>query len=171
MKHDMLKEREYAESERRRAEQDRKRAFAQANPTSSHIFNKSLGGVGTHAAIVIKLMHKDKSTLSFMTCELSADGDNGELALIVVCPSCLFRHGRRMGDCQMTIRSTNRAFSLDQFGQGELWVNPENRSEVVTLAGTIETHGPVKCPVCHFKFELEKSHSPSEKGITLLREV
>ena len=167
--HDQLKAKEHAESEKRRSEQDARRAIAKANPEQAKLYSHSLGGIGTHAAVVVKIPHKDGSTVSFMTCELSVDADG--LTLIIVCPSCLFRHGRKMDQAQLTIRSWHRNFTLDAHGRGELWVNPENPSETVMLAGTIETHGPVSCPDCHFRFELEKSRLATEKGVTVIREV
>lgn len=167
-RHDQQKAKERAEEAKRRAHLDRTRALAKANPDQAKLYSHSLGGVGTHASIVIKIPHKDKSTVSFMTCELSVDSEG--LTLILVCPSCLFRQGRPMGESQLTLRSWHRNFTLDAYGQGELWVNPQNPSETVTLAGTIETHGVCSCPDCHFKFELEKSRDPKEKGITVIRE-
>lgn len=167
--HEELKAREHASAEKRRAELDQKRAIAQANPSEAKLYNRSLGGVSTHASVVVKIAHKDNIKPDFMTCELSLDQDG--LTLIVVCPCCVFRHHRRQEDSQLTIRSWHRSFSLDPFGEGELWVNPRNPAEVVTLAGTIETHGPISCPVCHLKFQLEKSRDPTERGVTLIREA
>ncbi len=167
--HDQQKAKERAEEHKRRAHLDKARAIARANPLEARLNNLSLGSTKTHASVVVKIPHRDGSTVSFMTCELSVDEDG--LTLVIVCPSCLFRVGRPMSESQLTIRSWHRSFTLDQRSRGSLWVNPENPSEVVTLAGTIETHGPISCPDCHFKFQLEKSKLPSEKGITVIREA
>jgi hypothetical protein len=168
MGHETLKEREHADAEARRAELDKKRAVVSANPREAKLYSHSLGGVGTHAAIVIKIPQKDARP-HFMTCELSLDQDG--LTLIIVCPSCLLRHHRRQEDIQLTMRSWHRRFSLDPFGEGELWVNPENAADVVTLAGTIETHEVQTCPVCHLKFQIEKSRDPKERGVSVIREA
>lgn len=167
--HDQQKAKERAEEAKRRAHLDQTRAIARANPHEAKLYSHSLGGVGTHASVVIKIPHRDGSTVSFMTCELSVDPEG--LLLVMVCPSCLFRVGRPMSESQLTIRSWHRNFTLDPHGQGELWVNPENKAETVLIAGTIETHGVVSCPDCHFKFQLEKSKNPSEKGLTVIREA
>jgi hypothetical protein len=136
---------------------------------TSKLMTKVLGGIGTHASVVVKIVHKDQSVRTWIMCELSVDTDG--LTLIMVCPSCLFRHHRKVEDSHITMRSWHRKFSLDSVGAGEFWTNPENRSEVVRLAGTIETHESQTCPVCSFKFQLEKSKVPSEKGLTVLREA
>ena len=167
--HDATKAKEHAEAEKRRAQLDQKRALAKQNPGEAHLYEHSLGGVGTHASVVIKVPWKDKSTLSFITCELSVDSDG--LTLVIVCPSCVFRFNRRQEDHQLTMRSWHRRFTLDTFGAGELWVDPTNPKNIVRLAGTIETHEPQTCPVCHYKFQIEKSHDPKERGVSVIREV
>jgi len=167
--HEHTKAKEHAEAEKRRAELDRKRALTKQQPGQAHLYNHSLGGVGSHAAVVLKVTWKDKSVKTFITCELSVDSDG--LTLVLVCPSCIFRHNRLSEDSQITMRSWHRRFSLDTFGQGELWVNPVTPAETVLLAGSIETHEPQTCPVCHYKFEIEKSRDPSERGVSVIREV
>lgn len=167
--HEQTKAKEHAESEKRRAEQDRRRAIVKANPTQAHLYSHSLGGVGTHASVAIKVPHKDGTAITYITCELSVDTDG--LTLIIACPCCILRHNRRVEDSQLTLRSWHRKFSLDTYGMNELWVNPANRSEVIQLAGAINTHEVQTCPVCHFKFQIERSKDPSERGVSVIREV
>ena len=157
-----------AATERGRAELDRQRAVARKDPTRAHLYQHSLGGVGTHASVVICIPHKDGVSRSYMTCELSAAGEG--LVLVIVCPCCLFRHHRPQSESQITMRSEHRRFSLDPIGQGELWVSRQDPSVTVTLAGAIETHEVQTCPVCSFKFHLEKSRDASERGVTVIRE-
>ena len=171
-KHDEMRARERADAERRRAELDQKRAVVKANPVGAKLHQHALGGVGTHAAVVIKIVNKDGSVVNYMTCELSVDSDG--LTLIVCCPSCIFRHHRPMSDSQITLRSWHRKFALLPDGQGEFWASPkvpEVEQVFVTIAGVVETIDVQTCPVCNFRFHLEKSKSPSERGITVIREV
>lgn len=169
--HDQMKAREKADADRRRAHLDKQRSATRADPVGAKLHTHALGGVGTHAAAVIRIMHKDGTTKSYETCELSVDAE-GTLTLIVVCPACVFRHGRPMGDSQLTMRSNHRKFVLDPVGQGNQWHNPENPAEVVQLAGAIETIDVQTCPVCHFRFHIEKSKDQSDiRGVSVFREA
>jgi DNA-directed RNA polymerase subunit RPC12/RpoP len=67
-----------------------------------------------------------------------------ELVLQMVCMRC-WQRGVRMDKAQMQIRQSHRMFWLNEKRKGELWVNPDDPTEVVTLAGTITTEGWVKC--------------------------
>lgn len=167
--HEQTKAKEHAEAEKRRVELDKKRALAKQKPAEARLYNHSLGGVGSHAAVVLKVPWKDGSTKTWITCELSVDEDG--LTLVIVCPACVFRYNRRMEDSQITMRSWHRRFSLEEFGKGELWVNPVNPAETVLLAGAIATHEPQTCPVCHYKFQIERSRDPNERGVSVIREI
>ncbi len=122
-----------------------------------------LGGSKSHASVVLALKHpKDTTIQDWIICELSqqpaADG-KPELVLIMACPRCiktLHRHPQR---AQMTIRESNRKFWLDTRRAGEIFSNPEDRNEVVTLAGTITTDGWITCPHlgCGYRFKIDDS--------------
>jgi hypothetical protein len=171
--HDAQKAKEHAEAEARRAKLDQMRATADRTKRERVVGDTAKLGthslMGDHAKVVIKLVHKDKSTISFETCELSHDADG--LTLIVACPSCIFRFNKRMEDSQLTLRSWHRKFTLDQTHFGKLWVNPANPSEALTLPGAIETEDVQTCPVCHFRFHIEPSKDPKEQGVSILREA
>jgi len=167
--HDEMKARERADAEKRRAHLDKQRAVVKQNPREARLYSHNLGGVHTHASVVIKVPWKDGSTKTYITCELSVDHEG--LTLITVCPSCVYRHHRPVAESQLTMRSWHRRFSLDSFGEGELWVNPQNPAEVIQLAGTIETHEVQTCPDCHYRFQIEKSRDPRERGLCVMREA
>lgn len=164
--HDFQKAKELQDANRRRAQLDQQRALEARSKSGdaatghARVMTKNLGGVHSHAAIVLRLTHKDGTTISFETCELSAD-DNG-LTLVIVCPACIFRHRRRQSDSQITLRSWHRRFSLTDKLRGRLWVNPENRSETVQLAGGIVTHEKQTCPTCSFRFEIDEDRASED---------
>lgn len=132
-------------------------------PGVGKLSSMRLGGSKSHASVVLGLKHpKDTTIQDWIICELSqqpgADG-KPELVLIVACPRCiktLHRHPQR---AQMTIRESNRKFWLDTRRQGEIFANPEDPNEVVTLAGTITTEGWITCPQlgCGWKFKIDDS--------------
>lgn len=172
--HDAMKARERAEADRRRAHSDRQKAIASANPREAHLFTHSLGGVGTHASVVLKIPHKDGSTRSWETCELSVESDD-VLKLVVVCPSCIFRHNRSQADSQLTLTSNHRRFALDTRGAGNHWIQRDEAGiavQVVQLAGAIQTIDRQTCPVCHFVFHIEPSKDPADVvGVSVIREA
>ncbi len=171
--HDYTKAKEAADAERRRSRLDEMRADvkrlkkAPVVGETAKLHTHSMGGMKSHAVVVVKYIHRDKSTRSFAICELSVDSDG--LTLLLPCPSCLFRHGRKLAESHLTLRSWHRRFSLDPVGQGKIWVNPHDPAEVVTLAGAVETHEAQTCPVCSFRFEIEKSRVPDEIGLSVVR--
>jgi hypothetical protein len=173
--HDLVKAKEKIDADKRRADLDRMRAKvtslkqAPVLGETAKLHTHSLGGLHSHAVVVVKFLHRDKSVHTWAICELSVDTDG--LTLILPCPACLFRHHRALAESHLTMRSWHRRFSLDSHGQGEIWVNPKNPAEVVTLAGAIETHEVQTCPTCSFKFEIEKSRDPAERGLSVLREA
>jgi hypothetical protein len=121
-----------------------------------------LGG-RDHAAIVLGVRHpKDNQILDWITCELSAepkpDGTQ-ELVLVLACVRCIKTLGKHSQRSQMTIRQSNRMFWLDQRRAGEIWVNPKDKNEVYTLAGTITTNDWITCPNegCGWRFKIDDS--------------
>lgn len=130
------------------------RELAAGPPGVAKLSSLKLGGRNTHASVVLGIRHpKDNLIQDWIICELSAEPkeDGGqELVLIVACPKC-------ERDRQMTIRQSNRMFYLDTRRQGEIWVNPTDPNEIVTLAGTITTHDWIKCPGCGWRFKVDDS--------------
>lgn len=157
-----------ADTEERRKQEEAKFKIVRERPHEAHMHSMALGGKDTHAAIVLELKHpKDNTIQDWITCELSqqplADGTGMELLLILACPRCIITHGRPTDESQLTIRESNRKFYLDsrprdQGGKaGELWVNPKDPNEVVTLAGTVTTEDWITCPACNWKFKIDAS--------------
>jgi hypothetical protein len=172
--HDRMKAQQFAEAERRRNEQASTRRAAQTGILPEHLQGQDLRpdapGVGRmtslqlggrdHASVVLEVKHpKDNKVLDWQTCELTvqpkADG-LPELMLLVVCMRCITR-GVKMGDAQIKMVQSNRMFWLDERRAGDLWVNPNDPNEVVTLAGTITTHDWCHCPQCDWTFRIDNS--------------
>ncbi len=132
------------EAAQARALEDKKRAFADANPLEARQGRLATGGNKAFAGIVLELRHpKDKTTvLDYVECELHVLED-GSLALQLACPWCYQRAG--ITDNFM-IRQKHRKFELDVKRRGEIWVNPKNNRHIVTLAGTINLTEMTTCP-------------------------
>lgn len=172
--HDRLKAEQFADAERRRNQQASQMAAGRTGVLPQHLRNQDLNGdapgIGRtssmklggreHASIVLSLKHpRDSTVLDWIMCELSVQPDaygKPELMLILACPRCISR-GVRMGDAQIKIVQSNRMFYLDERRAGEIWVNPEDVNEVVTLAGTITTNDWCHCPQCDWVFRIDDS--------------
>lgn len=136
--------------------EDAKAAFAERSD-EARVHKKVTGGNKAFAGIVLELRHpKDKTTvLDYVECELHVLED-GSLALQMCCPFCYARNGTTDN---FMIRQSHRHFELDTKRQGELWVNPKNRQNIVTLAGTINLTEQVTCPNlgCGKRFVIDDS--------------
>jgi len=129
-----------------------------------------LGGSSSGKPMIVLAVKRPKQ-LDFddwITCELSEQGEGGELALIIACPRCILKLGRPTGESQITILQTNRNFTYEprppkwmrMDGQDNwVWVNPKLPSEVISVAGTIHMHEFGKCPHlgCGFEFTIDDS--------------
>lgn len=158
--HDQQVARERAEAEQRRAVQDRQFALARNKPNEARLNSMNLGGTDTHATVVLGIKHpKDNQVLDWIVCELSTqprdDGDV-ELVLGMACPRCAQKNPQ---DANFNFRQSHRMFWLDTKRAGQLWINPADTSEVVTLAGTITTKEWIPCPGlgCPLKFRIDDS--------------
>lgn len=156
--------RERLDTERRRATYDAREEMARKVQGANFYKTASLGSLKENAVIVLTIPRRDKSVLSWMACELSAEGD-GELVLIVACPNCFFRLGRPLGECQLTIRKSHRPFTLDTRtkeeggSRGEIWVNPTDVNDTYELAGEVTSHGNMRCDHlgCNYRFVIDKN--------------
>jgi len=184
---DELKARERAQAERGQAEQDRMMQAASgtreesrdadgvrvvktsSDPDVQHyaaLYSRNLGGLDDHATIVLRAENQDHTVLDYIICNLLVDSD-GSLKLVMICPSCLHKHQKGVRESHITLHSSNRPFSLHDRHRGALWVNPKNPSEAYHLAGSIETHAPVPCPTCAFRFEIGPARSePGEPPVS-----
>lgn len=148
-----LKQQAEAAKKARDLEDSRQRA-AEQNPDNAKQHKLAIGGNKSFPGIVLEVREpRDHKVLDYITCELTAQED-GTLALIMACFWCFQKTGRNE---QLTIRQSHRHFELDTRRQGELWVNPKNHQEIVTLAGTIHLTETVTCPVCAIRFVIDNS--------------
>lgn len=144
-----------ADAEFRRAEEEKRRLTTLADP-NARISTMKLGGTSSHACVVLEHRNSDGKAEEFVTCELQSDpADPTGLMLVLCCIPCSYRRGH--SDAQMTLRSKHRGFELDERRKGELWVNPNNPEEFVTLAGTIHSTEAFKCPVCSQGYRIDNS--------------
>jgi hypothetical protein len=143
------------DAEKRRAAEDERKRIVRANPMEARMSEMRLGGHRDHAAVVLIVKHaRDNTELDYIICELLLTGD-GDLQLNMACPKCA---QRGIAD-NFKISQKNRHFELDTRRHGEIWVNPLNPNEVVTLAGTINLTEWVFCPNlgCNWKFKIDNS--------------
>lgn len=144
-----------ADAEYRRAEEEKRRQATLIDP-NARLSTTKIGGTKSHAAIVLEWRNSDGKAEEFITCELMVDDkDEAGLQLVLCCLPC--SHQRGMAQSQMTLRSKHRGFELDTRRQGEIWVNPNNPEEFVTLAGTIHSTEAFKCPVCSQAYRIDNS--------------
>lgn len=131
------------------------RNMAATRPDEARLYDRKLGGT---AHVIIEARRRDGSVQDWLVCDLSlsneADG-TPELMLIVPCPVCNLERNRP--GTMMTVRQSNRMFSLDTKRQGEIWVNPNEPTDVYALAGTITTHERFQCGKCQSRYRIDDS--------------
>jgi hypothetical protein len=146
------------ETDQRRAISDKAFAASRAEPDYARMRSHSLAG---QAHVILAVLGAEKKIVDWLQCDIStlpqSDG-NIELMLLVPCPVCVLKLRRPTEDSIMQIRQSNRGFTLDTKGQGELWVNPNDPREVYIQAGTVSTHDPFRCDNgCHTKYQIDKN--------------
>jgi hypothetical protein len=154
------------ETAKRRAAADKMKKVAKEQPRNAKLFSYKMGTADSNASIVLSVQGKDSTSQEFETCELNLvdlpSGGN-EMTLTLVCPVCAITNNKGHAASQMTLHSSSRAFTLDTRTPSEggvagtLWVNPNDSSDVVHLAGQINMHGPARCPVCSWQFIIENN--------------
>ena len=160
--HDMQLKKQRAEAEARRNAEAERHRIAFQNPVEARVHTTGLFNQQQHAMAVLGFKHKKENEVyDWMMCELlqaiNPQTNQPDLMLQMVCVHCMKR-GMSAGDAQFRLWQTHREWSLDQRTlenraahplrlpvAGEIWVNPENPEQVVTVAGTITTHGWVPC--------------------------
>lgn len=173
-KHDKWMAKKLADAKSRRAEEDKKFAIAAKKPEEAKIRQEKLGGQKDHPVAILGIRHpKDHSIQDWMVCEITQQPTPSggiDLMLMMQCPRCIFTHGRPPEETIMHIRQSNRMWHLDQrtaterkpnpimhLCAGQIWVNPEDKTEVFLVAGMITTDDWCHCPLCDFTFKLEDS--------------
>lgn len=190
---EQMRARVRADAERRRADHDRKVAAARGTveakrdasgarviktasdmETQHHaaMYTRDLGSLSNHAGIVLAAESRDREIFDYIICNLVVeDAALGRFMLVMVCPSCLHKHGKSLQESHITLRSYHRPWSLHEKHRGELWVNPRLKDDpdadprVVTLAGSIETHEVQTCPTCAFRFEIGPAKTKPDEPI------
>lgn len=151
--HDAEVKRKRAEAEQRRTQESARQKTAAKDPVAARTSN--LLGREQHPAVVLEIRNSDGHPEEFIKCELVVGATPGELVLVMCCPFCSRRHG--MDESQFKFSNKHRKFELDTRRQGELWVNPLDPREFVTLAGTIQLTEAVSCPTCAWRFKIDNS--------------
>jgi hypothetical protein len=160
-----------ADAERRRKVIDEQYAVTRTHPGEAKMSSMRLGAPDGQYAIVLWVKEgRNLEPREFMLCELSAQpkGDEPgdvELVLLVACMRCITRRHRPVAECNLTIRQTNRPFTLEQKPpkwlvdrwKGSLWINPDNRSETCQVVGTIHMHERAHCAECNWTFVIDDS--------------
>jgi len=168
--HDLAEQKIKADAASRRQQQDAMYGLSQKRPAEARMSSMKLGGLSSHPSIVLWIKNpKEMDPKDFMLCELSSQpGDSPgavELVLMMQCPRCVMKRGRRADDAIFHVRSTNRKFWfeerapkwLEQRWQGRLWINPENPGETCMVAGTINMTEQAHCPGCDWVFVIDDS--------------
>lgn len=173
-RHDRMMQQKLANAQARRAEEDKKFALAAKSPKEAKIHQRKLGGRKEHPVAVLGLRHpKDHSIMDWMICEITqqeAPGGGLDLMLMMQCPRCIRTYHRPPEETIMHIRQSNRMWHLDQRTKaqrslnpimhtcaGEVWANPEERGEVVIVAGMVTTDDWCHCPLCDWTFKIDDS--------------
>jgi hypothetical protein len=160
--YDLDLQRQRAEAEARRDAEAERHRIAFQNPFESRVHTTSLLNRQRDGMVVLGFRDKKNAEIyDWMMCELlqalNPSTNEFDLMLQMVCTNCSKR-GMSAGDAQFRLWKTHREWSLDQRTlehraphplklpiAGEIWINPQNHDEVVTVAGTITTHGRVHC--------------------------
>ncbi len=153
--YERMQQQQKLEAEKARRLEDSKRIAAERNPGEAKQKVHSVGGNRRHPGVVLELRNRDNKVLDYVECEIHVLPDES-LMLQMACPWCYARAGITEN---FHIRQKNRHFELDTRRQGELWVNPNDPTHVVHLAGTIHLTEPTKCPNlgCEKRFVIDNS--------------
>ena len=80
-----------------------------------------------------------------------------ELSLVIVCPRCKAR-GLPQGQCQLSIRQTNRQWEFDQKGAGEFFPFDDGfGTRMYRLAGRGGARGRLSCGRCNWQARLDNN--------------
>lgn len=147
-----------ADAEQRRDQQVSQFNAVKKDPVGARMQTADLGSQQKHPAIVLEIQDNNRTVTEYIRCELTAGRtDPEELVLVLCCPYCAVKYGS--AEAQIHISSKNKRLYLDIRRAGELWVNPLDVNEMVTLAGTITMEERAKCPGlgCTWAFRIDNS--------------
>lgn len=160
-----------ADAAERRRKQDAAYEETLRSPQNARLASMQLGNPDDNYQIVLWMKEgKNMEPREFVLCELSAepkddDPDDMEMILYLVCMRCLYRHHLPADECNLTIRQSNRMFTLEQKPpkwmvdrwKGPLWINPNDKSETCLVVGTIHMHERAHCARCNWTFTIDDS--------------
>lgn len=161
-RHDLLMAKQRADTDQRRAIQDRQFQATQEDPHGARMHSMKLGGQDSPKIVVAVKHPKDNLVLEWIVCDLIDQGD--ELVLNMACPACRARNPGHEPD--FMIKQSNRKWYLDprppkwmrELGADRIWVNPVDGSTVI-VAGSVTTEDWIRCPGlgCTWHFKLDDS--------------
>jgi hypothetical protein len=162
-KHDLLMAKQRADTEQRRAVQDRQFQIAQEDPRNARMHSMKLGGPNSPKVVVAVKHPKDKVYVEWIVCDLIDQGD--EKVLNMRCPQCAAKNPGHEPD--FMIKQSNRKWDFDptrapkwmrDLGADRLWINPVDGSTVI-VAGTVSTEDWIHCPGlgCTWHFKIDDS--------------
>lgn len=150
--HDLLMQKQRADTDQRRAILDRQYQITRQDPMGARMHSMKLGGPDC-AKIVLAIKHpKDNLILDWIECELTDQGEPGapDYVLIIKCPHCVAKNPGHTEN--ISVRQSNRKWYYDEkppkwmrdMGSDRIWVNPVDGSTVI-VAGSVTTDGWIPC--------------------------
>lgn len=163
--HDLLMAKQRADTEQRRAVQDRQFQATREDPHGARMHSMKLGGADSPKIVVAVKHPKDSTFLEWIICDLYDQGGEGEYVLNMRCPRCAAANPGHEPD--FMVRQSNRKWYLDRtrapkwmrdLGSDRLWINPRDGSTVV-VAGTVTTEDWIPCPGlgCGLRYKIDDS--------------
>jgi hypothetical protein len=159
-----------ADDERRRNVLDREREIASVpiEQGGGRMYSHNMGTPQQHPVIKLTLVNPkgeiqfDKAKPIELLCDIISENeaDPNDLAFIYMCPHC-WNKGVPAGRCQYKVRQSNRKWSLDSKGHGDLVVFD---GQVYRSAGTIAESERITCPGCHWQFRIDQNRVFEDKA-------
>ena len=153
-----IDQRDRYEQVQRQSKSDAMYASTTQNPLQNRMYSHSMGG-GEDASVVIEVIGHERRVEDWLICDVRVlpKDDGIELMLIIPCPVCVLRNGKLVSQSQMTLRQSNRGFSLDTDKAGSVWVNPNDNAQVYVQPGEVSTHEAFRCGVCNTQYQIDKN--------------
>lgn len=161
-KHDVLMAKQRADTEQRRAIQDRQYQITREDPMAARMHSMKLGGADSPKIVVAVKHPKELDFKEWIICDLLDQGT--EKVLNMRCPQCAAKNPGHEPD--FMIKQSNRQWHFDprpprwmrDLGTDRIWVNPADGSTVV-VAGSVTTDDWIRCPGlgCTWHFKVDDS--------------
>lgn len=161
-KHDVLMQKQRADTEQRRAIQDRQYQITRQDPQGARMHSMKLGGADSPKIVVAVKHPKDVDFKEWIICDLIDQGT--EKVLNMRCPQCAAKNAGHEPD--FMIKQSNRMWHFDprpprwmrDLGTDRIWINPVDGSTVI-VAGSVTTDDWIRCPGlgCTWHFKIDDS--------------